>query len=127
MKRSIFTGTVAPYLLSERHALPDSTEGFDASHYRYGGQTWPLAEFDGVFQLYRYAVACPYLPRPLAPGDMLLVCYRELNRISSLVVMDRRAPLLWNRQRHTIYEGDPDEPILLRLPRALRPGGVTSV
>jgi hypothetical protein len=113
-------GTIELYLLSEFHPLPGKSDEFDARHYRYAGQTWPLHEFDGIHQMYRHVKLSPFLPRPLGSGDAILVHYHTLNLVTTLIVADRGAPLLHNGEPHKVYQRDPDEPVLIQLPRSLR-------
>lgn len=114
-----YRGTVELYLLSEFHPLPGKSDQFDARHYRYAGQTWPLHEFDGIHQMYRHVKLSPFLPRPLCSGDALLVYYHELNLVTTLIVTDRAAPLLHNGESHRVFQREPDEPVLIQLPRSL--------
>lgn len=121
MSAHTYKGTVTPYLLSEFCPLPGRSNQFDLKHYRSAGQSWPIQEFEGIFQMYRHARLCRTLERPLATGDILILQYTSLNLISTMVVLDRTAPLLWNGEAHRIFEGDPEERVLLQLPRSLRP------
>lgn len=100
--------------------MPGASDQFDTRHYRYAGQTWPLHEFDGIHQMYRHVKLSPYLPRPLGSGDALVVRYHDLNLVTTLVVVDRAAPLLQNGEPHRVFSRDADEPVLIQLPRSLR-------
>lgn len=113
-------GKIELYLLSEFHPLPGCSEEFDARHYRFSGLSWPLMEFDGIHQMYRHVKLSPQLPRQLGSGDALLVHYQELNLVTTLVIVDRQAPLLSNGEPHRVFAREPDEAVLIQLPKSLK-------
>lgn len=112
-------GTIEIYYLSELESVPSDSKSFDANHYRYAGQSWPLQEFDGMFQILRHAQCCHQMERPLGTGDILFIRWDALNLIATLVVLERQATLLWNGEHHKLFVGDADEPVLMQLPRSL--------
>lgn len=113
-------GTVEPYLLSEFHPLPAHSKQFDHRHYRYAGVSWPLQEFEGLFQMYRHARLCKHLERRFTSGDALIVRYYDANLITTLVPLERRAPILHNGEMHRVFEGDAGDCVLLQLPESFR-------
>ncbi len=120
MSNTINKGSVELYLLSEFKPVPAHTSQFDQSHYRPTGVRWPIEEFDGIYQIYRHSRLCQVLEREFGTGDAIVLRYERLNLITTLIPLDQRSPILWNGEAHKVFQGDPDDRLLLQLPKSFR-------
>ena len=114
-------GSVELFLMSECVSLPDKSSGFTKELYRSTGVVWPYAEFEGPYQMYRHARLLKTLERRFGPGDAMVLKMPVINRITTFVALDRRSPVLWNREHHRIFEAPEGAgEVLLQLPHSFQ-------
>jgi hypothetical protein len=121
MSNPAHKGSVELFLLSECVGLPTRAGGFKKELYRPTGQVWPYEEFDGPWQIYRFAREVRSMERAFGPGDAIVIRFTTLNTITTLVPLSRQAPVLWNGEHHRIFEQTPGiGDVLLQLPRSFQ-------
>ena len=121
MSQQIHRGSIELFLLSECVGLPERSDAFQKELYRPTGQVWPYEEFDGPWQIYRHARTLNNIERRFGPGDAIVIRLFSLNKITTLIPLDRKSPILWNGEHHRIFEQSPGiGEVLLQLPRSFQ-------
>lgn len=121
-------GSVELFLIAEGVSMPEVSSGFVRGLYRPTGLVYPYEEFDGPWQIYRFARGLTCMDRRFGPGDAIVVRFSELNRITTLVPLDRKSPVLWNGEKHRLFERTPGVgDVLLQLPRSFQPSRAPNV
>ena len=121
MSNSLHRGSVELFLLSECVGLPERADHFRKELYRPTGMVWPYEEFDGPWQIYQHARSLRNLERRFGPGDAIIIRLFTVGKITTLIPLDRKAPILWNDEHHRIFEQAPGiGEVILQLPRSFQ-------